>query len=60
MYSIFVGGIIVGVLGLMLAFLVWVNNAGLESFIIAWSLVFIVFFLIFMALFYVGGKERIK
>jgi hypothetical protein len=59
-YSIFVIFIIGATLGLMIAFLFWVLNAGLTGYIICWSVVFLAFVSIMIVLFYFGGKGRIK
>jgi hypothetical protein len=60
MYACFVLFIIGATLGIMIGFLFWVTNKGLEGFIIVWSIIFLVFLPIMMAFFYVGGRGRIR
>ncbi len=60
LYSIIVVAIIGSVLGIMIGFLFWVTEGGLNGYIIAWSIVILVFIIIMMILFYVGGKNRIR
>ena len=59
-YAALVVGTIGSVLGLMIGFLFWVTQAGLESFVQIWSMVFLVFVVILLIAFYVGGRSRLK
>lgn len=59
-YTIFVLGVIGGALGLMIGFLFWVTNKGLEDYTIVWSIVFLVFVVFLIIAFYVGGRGRIR
>ena len=52
--------VIGGVLGTMIGFLFWIQRGGLEGYTIVWSIVFLVFTLLMMILFYIGGKDRIR
>ena len=58
-YSIFVVSIIGGTLGIMIGFLFWITQAGLNDYVIIWSIIFLVFVVIMMVLFFIGGKNRI-
>lgn len=60
LYLLFVVLTIGGVLGLMIGFLFWITNRGLESYTIVWSIVFLVFVVLMMILFYIGGRARIR
>jgi cbb3-type cytochrome oxidase subunit 3 len=60
MYTIFVIGIIGGVLGIMIGFIYWVTNLGLTNYIIAWSIIWLFFILLAIIAFYVSGKGRIR
>ena len=44
----------------MIGFLFWIQRGGLEGYTIVWSIVFLVFTLLMMILFYIGGKDRIR
>ena len=59
-YSLFVVFIIGAGLGIMIGFLYWILGAGLEGYTIAWSVVFLVFVVLMIVLFYIGGKSRIR
>ena len=59
-YTLFVVGIIGVTLGIMIGFLFWITEGGLESYIIVWSIVTCVFVVLMIILFYVGGKNRIR
>lgn len=52
--------VIGGALGIMLGFLFWVLNGGLVGYTIVWSIVFLVFTMMMMILFYIGGRGRIR
>jgi hypothetical protein len=45
-------------LGILAGFIYWVVNRGLDSYIIAWVTIFLVFFVAMLILFYIGGKQR--
>ena len=60
MYAIFIVLIVGAGLGIFVGFLFWVLNGGLNGYVIAWSIVFLVFTILMIFLFYVGGKSRIK
>lgn len=60
MYTIYVVAIIGSTLGMLIGFTFWTKAAGLEGYIIVWSIVAIVFVIVMMILFYVGGKGRIR
>jgi hypothetical protein len=60
LYSIFVIAIIGSALGMLIGFTFWTRAAGLEGYIIVWSFAAILFAIIMMILFYVGGKGRIR
>jgi hypothetical protein len=49
-----------GMLGLMVGFLYWVTVQGLEGFVQVWSIFFLMFIIILIVAFYVGGYSRIK
>lgn len=59
-YSIFVLGVIGGSLGLMIGFLFWVTNRGLNDYIIVWSIIFLTFSVFLIIAFYIGGRNRIR
>jgi uncharacterized protein YacL len=59
-YIIFVLGVIGGSLGLMIGFLFWVTEKGLNDYIIVWSIIFLVFTVFLIIAFYVGGRRRIR
>jgi hypothetical protein len=44
----------------MIGLLYWVLNAGLVGYTICWSVVSLVFAVIMIIMFFVGGKGRIK
>lgn len=44
----------------MIGFLFWILRGGLEGYTIVWSIVFLVFVLLMMILFYIGGRARIR
>ena len=60
LYSFFVVGIIVTMLAVMIGFLFWVLDTGLEVYTIVWSIVFCVFVFFMIIAFYVGGSDRIR
>jgi len=45
---------------MLIGFTFWTKAGGLEGYIIVWSIVAIVFTIVMMILFYVGGKGRIR
>lgn len=45
-------------LGLMIGFLYWVTNRGLESYAIAWVAILLAFVVMMIILFYLGGRTR--
>jgi hypothetical protein len=47
-------------LGLMIGLLQWVTSAGLEGFVQVWSILFLVFVVVLIIGFYVGGQSRIR
>jgi ABC-type dipeptide/oligopeptide/nickel transport system permease subunit len=49
-----------GALGVMIGFLQWVTTYGLEVFVQVWSIVFLVFVVVMIIAFYVGGRRRIR
>lgn len=59
-YVTFVVSIILGSLAIMIAFLFWCTDGGLNSYAIVWSVLFLLFVVVLMILFYVGGRNRIK
>jgi len=59
-YTIFVLAIIGSVLGMMIGFIFWVLKGGLADYILVWSIVILLFSVLMMILFYVGGKNRIR
>ena len=59
-YTIFVVSIISGTLGIMIGLLFWVTGSGLNTYIVVWSIFFLVFAVVMMILFFIGGKGRIK
>jgi hypothetical protein len=58
-YTLFVVGVITGVLGIMIGFIIWATN-GLNNYIIVWSIVTLCFIIAMIILFYVGGRRRIR
>jgi uncharacterized membrane protein len=44
----------------MIGFLFWIMTAGLEGYTIVWSIVFLVFTVLMIFLFFIGGKSRIR
>jgi len=58
-YTLFVVGIIGGVLGIMIGFLFWDLN-GNGSYKIVWCIVTLFVVITMMFLFYIGGKRRIR
>lgn len=59
-YTIFVISIIGVTLGIMIMFLFWCTLGGVTTYIIIWGIVILVFVVILMILFFIGGKNRIK
>lgn len=59
-YSAYVLLLIGGVLGIMIGFLYWVINKGLEQFVQVWSILFLIFASLLIIAFYVGGRTRIR
>ena len=59
LYSFFVVGIILTMLGVMIGFLFWVLETGLEVYTVVWSIVFCVFVFFMIVAFYIGGRDRI-
>jgi cbb3-type cytochrome oxidase subunit 3 len=53
-------GVIGGALGLMIGFLFWVTNRGLNDYTIVWSIIFLVFCAFLIIAFYFGGRNRIR
>jgi uncharacterized protein YacL len=51
---------VIGYIGLMIGFLFWVTEKGLNDYIIVWSIVFLVFTVFLIIAFYVGGRSRIR
>ena len=47
-------------LGVMIGFLFWVLEKGLETYTLVWSIVLCVFVFFMIIAFYVGGSDRIK
>lgn len=45
-------------LGVLIGFIKWVEVAGLDGYIIAWVTVLLVFLVVMIILFYLGGKAR--
>lgn len=48
------------VLGIMLGLMNWIMTQGLDSFAQIWSVVFLLFVMVMIVAFYVGGVKRIK
>ena len=59
-YIIFVVSVIVGTLAIMIAFMFWCTKGGLTAYAIIWSIIFLVFVVVLMVLFFIGGRGRIK
>lgn len=59
-YAIFVIAIIGGSLGMMIGFIFWGISGGLANYILVWSIVLVLFMVIMMIVFFVGGKSRIR
>ena len=59
-YTLFVVGIILGVLGIMIGFLIWIKESDLKNYTIVWSIVTLCFVIMMIILFYIGGKGRIR
>jgi membrane protein DedA with SNARE-associated domain len=54
---LYVFGIIFGVLGIFIGFLFWAVQ-NLEKYVLTWTIVFCVAFVIMLILVYFGGKDR--
>jgi len=59
-YSLFVLGVIGGVLGIMIGFIFWVINSNLKVYVNIWSAILLGFVVLMIILFYTGGKDRIR
>ena len=44
----------------MIAMMFWATEGGIHAYIIIWAIIFLVFVVVMMILFYIGGKGRIK
>ena len=53
-------GVICCTLGFMLLQMLWIVKGGLKSYTVVWSTIFLVFMVVMLILFYVGGRERIR
>ena len=45
---------------MMIGFIYWVKDGGLEGFAITWCTVYLVFVFVMIIAFYFGGKMRIR
>ncbi len=59
-YSALVVLTIGGCLGMMLGLMQWVLKEGLEGFVQVWSIIYLVFVIILIIAFFVGGRARIR
>jgi hypothetical protein len=60
LYSLIVFLTIGGTFAIMIGLLFWVTTKGLSDFVTVWSIISIMFILILIPAFYVGGKGRIR